>query len=111
MTGHAGHGDTPLLRLPYAASTVLTLTPRALLGLFFIQRYRFLTIAQFARASGLSRHRAEDLLHSLELKLNTANPEVPVFKQESGKFSGAWHHAAVARGSAAVAGTPPRAAA
>src|SRR5438045_4530686 len=47
-------------------SSVLTLTPRALLGLFFIQRYRFLTIAQFARASGLSRHRSEDLLHSLE---------------------------------------------
>lgn len=46
--------------------SVLTLTPPAVLGLFFIQRYRFLTIAQFARASGLSRHRAEDLLHTLE---------------------------------------------
>jgi hypothetical protein len=49
-----------------AKGTVLTLTPPAVLGLFFIQRYRFLTIAQFARASGLSRHRAEDLLHMLE---------------------------------------------
>jgi hypothetical protein len=27
-----------------AKTSVLTLTPRALLGLFFIQRYRFLTI-------------------------------------------------------------------
>jgi hypothetical protein len=37
------------------------------LGLFFIQRYRFLTIAQFARAAGLSHHRAEDVLRALEL--------------------------------------------
>jgi Replication-relaxation len=51
-----------------AKASVLTLTPPAVLGLFFIQRYRFLTIAQFARCSGLSRHRAEDLLHSLERK-------------------------------------------
>src|SRR4051794_40296655 len=45
------------------------------------------------------------------LKLNTANPEVVEYKNESGKFSGAWHHAAVARGGAAVARMPPRAAA
>ena len=31
----------------------LTLTNSAALGLFFIQRYRFLTIDQFARAGGL----------------------------------------------------------
>jgi hypothetical protein len=48
-------------------STRLTLTGLAVLGLFFIQRYRFLTITQFAKASGLSRHRAEDVLRSLEL--------------------------------------------
>jgi len=45
------------------------------------------------------------------LKLNTANPEVVGSKRESGKFSGAWHHAAVARGGAAVARMPPRVAA
>ncbi len=50
-----------------ARGTSLTLTAPAVLGLFFIQRYRFLTIAQFAKASGLSRHRAEDVLRSLEL--------------------------------------------
>jgi len=47
----------------------------------------------------------------LLLKLNTANPEVVGSKRESGKFSGAWHHAAVARGGAAVARMPPRVAA
>jgi hypothetical protein len=31
------------------------LTPSIVLGLFFIQRYRFLTIVQFAKASGFSR--------------------------------------------------------
>jgi protein involved in plasmid replication-relaxation len=51
-----------------AKSPVFTLTPAAVLGLFFVQRYRFLTIAQFARASGLSRHRSEDLLRALELR-------------------------------------------
>jgi hypothetical protein len=39
-----------------------TLIPPIVLGLFFIQRYRFLTIVQFANIAGLSRHRAEDLL-------------------------------------------------
>ena len=51
-----------------AKSPVFALTPAAALGLFFIQRYRFLTIVQFARASDLSRHRAEDLLRALELR-------------------------------------------
>lgn len=50
-----------------AKAKVLTLTPPTVLGLFFIQRYRFLTIVQFARASGLSTHRAEDVLRALEL--------------------------------------------
>ena len=45
-----------------------TLTPPVALGLFFIQRYRFLSIVQFARASGLSPHRAEDVLRALERK-------------------------------------------
>jgi hypothetical protein len=48
---------------------------------------------------------------TVELKLNTANPEVIGYKRESGRFSGAWHHAAVARGGAAVARMPRRAAA
>jgi hypothetical protein len=56
------------VEVPMAESPVFTLTPAAMLGLFFVQRYRFLTIAQFARASGLSRHRAEDLLRALELR-------------------------------------------
>jgi hypothetical protein len=47
-------------------SESFSITPPIALGLFFIQRYRFLTIVQFATASGLSRHRAEDLLLSLE---------------------------------------------
>ena len=40
----------------------LTLTNASILGLFFIQRYRFLTIEQFARASGLKRSSASDQL-------------------------------------------------
>lgn len=44
------------------AGAVLTLTHASLTGLFYVQRYRFLTIAQFARLSGLSKHHAEDLL-------------------------------------------------
>jgi hypothetical protein len=47
--------------MPEAA---LTLTSANVLGLFFIQRYRFLTIAQFAKAAGLSKRHAEDLLHT-----------------------------------------------
>jgi hypothetical protein len=34
------------------------------LGLFYVHRYRFLMIAQFARVASLSPHHAEDLLHS-----------------------------------------------
>jgi hypothetical protein len=33
--------------------TGLTLSENALVGLYFIQSYRFLTIAQFGRAAGL----------------------------------------------------------
>jgi Replication-relaxation len=44
----------------------LTLTDGAILGLFFIQRYRFLTIDQFARAAGLNRSTASDQLLMLE---------------------------------------------
>jgi hypothetical protein len=50
------------------AEKALVLTEPAVLGLFFVQRYRFLTIAQFAKAGGLSRHRAEDVLRALELR-------------------------------------------
>jgi hypothetical protein len=39
-----------------------TLTDGATLGLFFIQRYRFLTIDQFARAAALNRSTASDQL-------------------------------------------------
>jgi Replication-relaxation len=44
----------------------LTLTDSATLGLFFMQRYRFLTIDQFARASSLNRSTASDQLRFLE---------------------------------------------
>jgi hypothetical protein len=42
----------------------LTLTPAVAVGLFFIHRYRFLTIAQFAKAAGLSKRHAETVLHT-----------------------------------------------
>jgi hypothetical protein len=51
--------------MPTAARGI-TLTNASILGLFFIQRYRFLTIGQFARASGLQRSSASDQLRSLE---------------------------------------------
>jgi len=47
------------------AGEALTLTPTLALGLFFIHRYRFLTITQFAKAAGLSRERSEDVLYAL----------------------------------------------
>src|SRR3954463_4380394 len=40
----------------------LIVTPGAILGLFYIQRYRFLTITQVARVTGLSYHHTADLL-------------------------------------------------
>jgi hypothetical protein len=43
-----------------------TLTDKATLGLFFIQRYRFLTIDQYARAADLNRSTASDQLRMLE---------------------------------------------
>jgi hypothetical protein len=42
------------------------LSGQVALGLFFIQRYRFLTIDQFARAAGLTRPAGSDQLRSLE---------------------------------------------
>src|SRR5918911_226505 len=45
----------------------LTLTEEAAIGLFFIQRYRFLTIDQFARIAGLNRTTASHQLRFLEL--------------------------------------------
>lgn len=46
----------------------LSLSSAGFMGLFFIQRYRFLTINQFAKASGLSVYRAQNLLHTLEAR-------------------------------------------
>jgi Replication-relaxation len=43
-----------------------TLTDGATLGLFFIQRYRFLTIDQFARSAALNRSTASDQLRMME---------------------------------------------
>src|SRR5215211_6534793 len=44
----------------------ITLTHRATLGLFFIQRYRFLTIDQFARAAAMNRNTAAHQLIRFE---------------------------------------------
>ncbi len=46
----------------------LTLTPGTVLGLFFLQRYRFLTIAQVARAAGLSFDHTAEVLRGLEIR-------------------------------------------
>jgi len=43
-----------------------TLTDKAAVGLFFIQRYRFLTIDQFARAADLNRSTASDQLRFMQ---------------------------------------------
>src|SRR4051794_1041972 len=61
------NGDRRGGRGTMAREKVLSLTPTTILGLFYIQRYRFLTIVQFAKAAGLSRHRSEDVLRELEL--------------------------------------------
>src|SRR5512144_2986774 len=44
----------------------IILTEGVVLGLFFVQRYRFLTIDQFARASGMHRDTASRQLRSLD---------------------------------------------
>lgn len=46
--------------------SALTLTAKATLGLFFIQRYRFLTIDQFARIAAMNRSTAGDQLRAFE---------------------------------------------
>src|SRR3712207_1390977 len=45
---------------------VLILSSSAVLGLFFIQRYRFLTITQFARAANFSYYHAAEVLRGFE---------------------------------------------
>ena len=49
-----------------ANSVSVTLTGNTLAGLFFIQRYRFLTITQFARVTGLHYSTAADTLRQFE---------------------------------------------
>jgi hypothetical protein len=63
-------GETPTThrRKTNPTHTVLTLTERATLGLFFIQRYRFLTIDQVARAADLNRNTASNQLRRFELQ-------------------------------------------
>jgi Replication-relaxation len=48
------------------APLTLSLTDTAALGLYFIHRYRFLTIEQYARAAGVSRDAASDRLREME---------------------------------------------
>jgi Replication-relaxation len=66
----SGTVKTPSIQRRYTTPTRanLTLTDRAALGLFFIQRYRFLTIDQFARAAELNRNTASNQLRLLELQ-------------------------------------------
>jgi Replication-relaxation len=47
-------------------SVRLTLTESTIAGLFFIQRYRFLTIDQFARAGGLHQSPASEQLRQFQ---------------------------------------------
>src|SRR5215213_6389662 len=49
-----------------ARANVLTLSPSTVLGLFYIQRYRFLTITQVARAAELSFDHTAEVLRGLE---------------------------------------------
>jgi len=44
----------------------LSLTSGILRGIFFISRYRFLTIAQFAKIAGYSNYHAGEMLRRLE---------------------------------------------
>jgi DNA-binding IclR family transcriptional regulator len=46
--------------------SAFTLTDASALGLFYIQRYRFLTIDQFARSAALNRSTASDQLRTME---------------------------------------------
>jgi protein involved in plasmid replication-relaxation len=48
--------------------TGFALSASALVGLYFIQRYRFLTIAQFGRAAGLKPSFAAELLRTFEAR-------------------------------------------
>jgi protein involved in plasmid replication-relaxation len=45
---------------------VRTLSEGTLIGLYFIQKYRFLTIAQFGRIAGFSAYHAAEVLRGLE---------------------------------------------
>jgi Replication-relaxation len=49
-----------------AQSVSLTLTESTIAGLFFIQRYRFLTIDQFARAGGVHHSTASEQLRQFQ---------------------------------------------
>src|SRR4051794_32328100 len=61
--------EKPLQRRPRKPPpTGLTLSENAVVGLYFIQRYRFLTIAQFGRAAGLKPSFSAELLRSLEAR-------------------------------------------
>src|SRR3954464_6510473 len=48
--------------------TGLILSDNALVGLYFIQRYRFLTVVQFGRVTGLKSSFSSELLRSLEAR-------------------------------------------
>jgi hypothetical protein len=67
ITGHRTAIELPSIHDRNAMTKGgITLTHRAALGLFFIQRYRFLTIDQFARAAAMNRNTAAHQLIRFE---------------------------------------------
>jgi hypothetical protein len=60
--------NAPSRRSRKPPPTGLSLSENALVGLYFIQRYRFLTVAQFGRAAALKPSFSSELLRSLEAR-------------------------------------------
>jgi Replication-relaxation len=55
-----------ILRIIMPQSTSIALSQNAAVGLFFMQRYRFLTINQYARVAHLNRSTASDQLRHMQ---------------------------------------------
>src|SRR5690242_12941205 len=66
------------------AAKGIALSEATLAGIFFIQRYRFLTISQFATVTGFSNYHSAELLRRLE-KLGACGYFGGVFLPGSGK--------------------------
>jgi hypothetical protein len=67
ISSHRHAVDLPSIHDRTAGGSArFTLTEGAILGLFFILRYRYLTISQFSRAAAMNRNTAAHQLHRLE---------------------------------------------